>query len=44
MVVTVLKRKLGPENFNDWVKFEPEYNRLDEQELKHYKLNEDNHD
>jgi replicative DNA helicase len=44
MVITVLKRKLGPENFNDWVKFEPEYNRLDEQELKHYKLNEDNDD
>lgn len=41
MVVTVLKRKLGPANFNDWVEFDPEYNRLDEQELKHYKLNGD---
>lgn len=36
MVVTVLKRKLGPENFNDWVEFAPEYNRLDEAELKNY--------
>lgn len=44
MVVSVLKRKLGPDNFNDWVKFEPEYNRLDESELRHYKLNEDNDD
>jgi hypothetical protein len=42
MVVTVLKRKLGPENFNDWVEFAPEYNRLDEAELKHFKPNEDN--
>lgn len=42
MVVTVLKRKLGPENFNDWVEFAPEYNRLDEAELKYYNLNEDN--
>lgn len=40
MVVSVLKRKLGPDNFCDWVKFEPEYNRLDEAELRHYKLNE----
>lgn len=39
MIVTVLKRKLGPENFNDWVRFSPEYNKLDEQELKHYKFN-----
>jgi replicative DNA helicase len=42
MVVTVLKRKLGPENFNDWVEFAPEYNKLDEMELKNYKFNEDN--
>lgn len=41
MIVTVLKRKLGPENFNDWVLFSPEYNRLDQAELKHYKLNEE---
>jgi replicative DNA helicase len=40
MVVSVLKRKLGPSNFNDWVKFAPEYNKLDEAELRHYKLNE----
>jgi replicative DNA helicase len=41
MLITVLKRKLGQANFNDWVKFSPEYNRLDEQELKHYKFNGD---
>lgn len=41
LIVTVLKRKLGQANFNDWVDFAPEYNRLDEQELKHYKLNGD---
>lgn len=41
MVVTVLKRKLGPENFNDWVEFAPEYNKLDEAELKHYDFKSD---
>src|SRR6185369_300953 len=41
MVITVLKRKLGQANFNAWVKFAPEYNRLDEQVLKHYKFNGD---
>lgn len=41
MVVTVLKRKLGPENFNDWVNFHPEYNRLDEAELKTFNPNEE---
>ncbi len=41
MLVSVLKRKLGPENFNGWVKFQPEYNQLDEAELKSYRLNED---
>lgn len=40
MIVTVLKRKLGPENFNDWVNFHPEYNRLDEAELKNFNPNE----
>ena len=41
MVVTVLKRKLGPENFNDWVRFEPEYNKLDEAEIKNFRPNEE---
>lgn len=41
MIVTVLKRKLGPENFNDWVNFAPEYNRLDEMELKRVQFNEE---
>lgn len=36
LVVSVLKRKLGPENFCKWVKFSPEYNRLDNVELKSY--------
>lgn len=41
MVITVLKRKLGPENFNDWVEFAPEYNKLDQAELKYYNFNEE---
>lgn len=41
MVVSVLKRKLGPENFKDWVYFAPEYNRLDEAEIKNFSPNED---
>lgn len=41
MYVSVLKRKLGPEAFGDWVIFEPEYNKLDAAEIKHFKLNGD---
>jgi replicative DNA helicase len=41
MLVSVLKRKLGPDNFAKWVYFSPEYNKLDELEVKHYELNED---
>lgn len=41
MVISVLKRKLGPENFKDWVHFQPEYNRLDQAEIKNFKPNED---
>lgn len=41
MVVAVLKRKLGPENFKTWVNFHPEYNRLDELEMKRFAPNED---
>lgn len=41
MVVSVLKRKLGPENFKEWVYFAPEYNRLDQAELKNFNPNED---
>lgn len=36
MLVTVIKRKLGPSNFNEYVSFEPEYNRLDEVEIKNH--------
>lgn len=39
MIVSVLKRKLGPENFCKWVNFSPEYNRLDETEIKNIKFN-----
>lgn len=38
MVVTVLKRKMGPENFKAWVNFAPEYNKLDEVEIKNFNL------
>lgn len=41
MIVSVLKRKLGPANFHDWVQFAPEYNRLDEAELKYYNFKND---
>ena len=40
MLVSVLKRKLGPDNFSKWVKFEPEYNKLDEAELKNVAFEE----
>lgn len=38
LVVSVVKRKLGPENFKQWVSFSPEYNRLDELEMKSYNM------
>lgn len=41
MIVSCLKRKLGPENFKQWVSFAPEYNRLDEAEMKHFDPNKD---
>lgn len=41
MLISFLKRKLGPANFNGWVNFEPEYNSLDELELKNFNPNED---
>ena len=44
MVVTVLKRKLGPENFNDWVEFAPEYNRLDQMEARRVNPERDDDD
>lgn len=44
MIVSVLKRKLGPENFKDWVSFAPEYNRMDEVEIKTYNLRKERGD
>lgn len=41
MLVSCLKRKLGPADFNGWVNFQPEYNKLDELELRNFKPNED---
>jgi replicative DNA helicase len=38
MLITVLKRKLGPDNFSKWVYFAPEYNKLDELEMRHVEL------
>lgn len=38
MLVTVLKRKLGPDNFSKWIEFTPEYNKLDDLEVKYYNL------
>lgn len=34
MVVTVAKRKLGPDNWARWVKFDPRYNELDDMETR----------
>lgn len=36
MLVSILKRKLGPENFARWVLFDPRYNKLNEAEVKAY--------
>lgn len=41
MIISVLKRKLGPENFKSWVFFHPEYNRLDIAEMKNFNPNEE---
>lgn len=32
MIITIAKRKLGPDNFGRWVKFDPRYNQLDDME------------
>ena len=44
MIVNVMKRKLGPENFKQWVSFEPEYNKLDALEVKNFNPNKDHDD
>ena len=41
MIVTVAKRKLGPDNFGRWVKFDPRYNLLDDLEEKRVNLRDD---
>ena len=35
MLISVIKRKLGPDNFAKWVYFAPEYNKLDELEQRY---------
>lgn len=40
MIITVAKRKLGPDNFGRWVKFDPRYNHLDNLEELSVKFNE----
>lgn len=35
MIVSVLKRKLGPENWKAYISLSPEFNKLDEMELKY---------
>ena len=44
MLVSCLKQKLGPDNWVKWVFFEPEYNRLDELEMRNVNLNGDSID
>lgn len=41
MLVKVLKRKMGPENFFEYVKLQPEFNRLISAEMKSYDPNKD---
>lgn len=41
MLIYVTKRKLGPENFDSWVNFAPEYNKMDEAELASFNPNKD---
>lgn len=36
LLVSCLKRKMGPANFNGWVNVEPKYNSLNDAELKNY--------
>lgn len=36
LLVSCLKRKLGPANFKGWVNFDPRYNKLNDAEIKHY--------
>lgn len=36
LLITCLKRKLGPANFNGWVKADPKYNSLNDAEIKNY--------
>lgn len=41
MLISVLKRKMGPANFNKWVWFETEYNKLDEMEMLRFNPSKD---
>ena len=36
LLVSCLKRKMGPANFNGWVNVEPKYNSLNDAELREY--------
>lgn len=36
LLISCLKRKMGPANFNQWVHIEPKYNSLSEAEIKEY--------
>lgn len=39
MLVSILKQKLGKDNWSKWVYFDPAYNQLNEIELRHIDLN-----
>jgi replicative DNA helicase len=41
MLITVCKRKLGPDNWAKWVTFDPAYNKLDEAEVREYDFTND---
>lgn len=42
LLVSCLKRKLGPANFKGWVKFDPRYNRFNDAEIKNYNFRREN--
>lgn len=41
MIVTIAKRKLGPDNWGRWVKFDPRYNELDNLEMRHVQFDDE---
>lgn len=41
LLVSCLKRKLGPANFKGWVKFDPRYNKFSDNEINSYRARQE---